>query len=63
MLSDTTPHYRRIAAIYLIGMCIQYFLLEGWGVSPVKVTAMCIAPVILLFEFRIHPQLFWDGFI
>lgn len=53
MLSDTTPHYRRIAAIYLIGMCIQYFLLEGWGVSPVKVTAMCIAPVILLFEFRI----------
>ena len=39
---------RNIAAFYLVLMCIQYIPLEGWGVSPVKVVAMCAAPLIWL---------------
>ena len=39
---------RNIAALYLVLMCIQYIPLEGWGVSPVKVIAMCAAPLIWL---------------
>ena len=39
---------RNIAAFYLVLMCIQYIPLEGEGVSPVKVAAMCAAPVIWL---------------
>lgn len=48
----TNSHiYRWIAAFYLLIMCTQYLPLEGIDVSPVKVTAMCLAPIILLLSF------------
>jgi hypothetical protein len=41
---------RNIAAFYLILMCIQYIPIEGDAVSPVKVAAMCIAPLIIMIR-------------
>jgi len=40
---------RITATIYLVLMNLQYFLLEGGGVSQVKVVAMCASPIIWLF--------------
>lgn len=39
-----------LAALYLVVMSIQIEPLEGNGVSVVKVAAMCLAPLVLLFR-------------
>ncbi len=39
---------RNIAALYLILMCVQYSPLEGESISPVKVAAMCLAPIVMI---------------
>lgn len=41
---------RGIATIYLVTMCTQFVAWEGFGVSPLKVALMGLAP--LLFVFR-----------
>lgn len=41
---------RNIATLYLLAMCVQLVFLEGSGVSPVKVTLMAIAPILLLWK-------------
>ena len=57
-----TAKFRIIAAFYLILMCVQYVPWEGWGASPVKVTAMCIAPVFFLISRPVASiAIFWDG--
>ena len=48
-LKDITSN-RGIATIYLVTMCTQFVAIEGYGVSPLKVALMGIAP--LLFVFR-----------
>ena len=40
---------RFIASFYLLLMCQQYVWLEGDLVSSVKVTAMCVSPLIIIF--------------
>lgn len=47
-LSQTKRINRNIATFYLVLMMVQFVFVEGWGVSPVKVVAMTIAPLILL---------------
>ena len=47
--SDKNRLLRIIATFYLVLMNVQYWLLEGYGVSEIKVVAMCAAPVIWLF--------------
>ena len=43
--------YRGIATIYLITMCMQFFVIEGgYGVSPLKVVLMSFAPLLLLTQ-------------
>ncbi len=42
---------RGIATIYLVTMCTQFVAWEGFGVSPLKVALMGLAP--LLFIFRV----------
>lgn len=42
---------RGIATIYLVTMCTQFVAWEGYGVSPLKVALMGLAP--LLFIFRV----------
>lgn len=39
-----------LAALYLVVMSIQIEPLEGNGVSAIKVTAMCLAPLVLLLR-------------
>ena len=39
-----------IAAFYLVLMCVAILPLEGWGVSPIKVAAMALAPLVLLIK-------------
>lgn len=41
---------KNIAAFYLILMCVAILPIEGWGVSPIKVAAMAIAPLIMLIK-------------
>ena len=48
-LKDITSD-RGIATIYLVTMCTQFVAIEGYGVSPLKVALMGLAP--LLFVFR-----------
>lgn len=48
-LKDITSN-RGIATIYLVTMCTQFVAIEGYGVSPLKVALMGLAP--LLFVFR-----------
>ena len=49
-LKDITSN-RGIATIYLVTMCTQFVAWEGFGVSPLKVALMGLAP--LLFVFRV----------
>ncbi len=37
-----------IAVTYLVIMCTQYIPLEGWTVSPIKVSLMCLSPLLWL---------------
>lgn len=48
-LKDITSD-RGIATIYLVTMCTQFVAIEGYGVSPLKVALMGIAPLLLLFR-------------
>ncbi len=41
---------RNIAAFYLVAMCTNIVILDGWGVSTFKVALMALAPVIILFR-------------
>ena len=48
-LKDITSN-RGIATIYLVTMCTQFVAWEGFGVSPLKVALMGIAPLLFLFK-------------
>ena len=48
-LKDITSD-RGIATIYLVTMCTQFVAIEGYGVSPLKVALMGIAPLLLVFK-------------
>lgn len=48
-LKDITSN-RGIATIYLVTMCTQFVAIEGYGVSPLKVALMGIAPLLLVFK-------------
>ncbi len=51
-----------IAWLYLIVMCVQYVPLEGHGVSPIKVSLMCISVVfLLLFTPSFSRAMLWGG--
>lgn len=53
---------RNIATFYLLLMCVQYHLVEGGGVSSIKVTFMCLSPLILCYAAqRITPAMIWGG--
>lgn len=41
-----------VAGFYLVLMCTQYWPIEGGGTSMVKVVAMCLSPLVLLFSLR-----------
>ena len=41
-----------IAGVFLVIMCTQYWPIEGYGTSMVKVPMMCLSPLILLFTLR-----------
>ena len=41
---------RGIATIYLVTMCTQFVVWEGYGVSDLKVALMALAPLLLLFK-------------
>ena len=41
-----------VAGFYLVLMCVQYWPIEGYGTSLVKVFFMCLSPVVLLFTWR-----------
>lgn len=43
---------KAVAGFYLVLMCTQYWPIEGYSTSMVKVTAMCLSPLILLFSLR-----------
>lgn len=40
---------RGVATLYLVLMCVQIVSVEGYGVSPLKVAVMAIAPLLFLF--------------
>ncbi len=48
-LKDITSN-RGIATIYLVTMCTQFVAIEGYGVSPLKVALMGLAPLLLVFR-------------
>ena len=48
-----------VAGFYLGLMCIQYWPIEGYGTSLIKVAFMCLAPVVLLFSLRYGVH--WKG--
>lgn len=48
-LKDITSN-RGIATIYLVTMCTQFVAIEGYGVSPLKVALMGLAPLLLVFK-------------
>jgi len=39
---------RNTAAFFLILMCVQYIPIEGFGISYLKVGAMCLSPMLLI---------------
>ena len=39
--------HRSLAIVYLIVMCTQILFVEGFGVSPLKIVLMSLAPFIL----------------
>lgn len=41
-----------VAGFYLILMCTQYWPIEGGGTSMVKVSFMCLSPVVLFVAWR-----------
>ena len=65
------PHSRRknrdlrwptfIAGFYLVLMCVQYWPVEGYGTSMLKVAFMCLSPLILLTSLR--PSADWKVFV
>ena len=38
-----------IIAIYIVLMSVQLIALEGYGVSPIKVVLMSIAPILIVY--------------
>lgn len=51
-----------IPIIFLTLMSVQYIPLEGNGISNVKLTAMCCAPIIWLFSFKTLSKAFTWAF-
>ena len=41
---------RSLALIYLVVMCTQILIIEGFGVSPLKVFLMGLSPLVLLIK-------------
>ena len=41
---------RTIATVYLVVMCVQILIVEGFGVSPLEVALMTLAPLLLLLK-------------
>ncbi|MFI3285197.1 MAG: hypothetical protein R3Y08_00945 [Rikenellaceae bacterium] len=53
---------KNIATFFLVLMCVQYLPWEGYGVSYIKFTAMCLAPIIwLLTSSKISKAFVWAG--
>lgn len=50
--SHWTKVQRFIAGFYLVLLCVQYWPIEGYGTSMVKVPFLCLSPFILIFAFR-----------
>ncbi len=51
-----------IAIFFLVLMCVQYLPWEGYGISYIKFTAMCFAPIIwLVISPKISKAFVWGG--
>lgn len=51
---------RSLATIYLVVMCIQIVAIEGYGISPLKVVLMGIAPFLFICKTMfVSPALVW----
>ncbi len=51
-----------IAIVFLVLMCIQFIPIEGYGVSNIKIAAMCLTPFIWLNSFKTFSKAFvWGG--
>lgn len=52
---------RSLATIYLVVMCIQIVAIEGYGISPLKVVLMGIAPFLFICKTMfVSPALVWS---
>lgn len=54
---------KNIALLFLVLMCTQYIPLEGYGVSIIKLTALCLAPIIWLISLKTFSRAFVLGVI
>lgn len=53
---------QNIATLFLVLMCIQYLPLEGYTISYIKFTAMCLTPIIWLAATpKISKAFVWAG--
>jgi hypothetical protein len=52
---------KKIAILFLVLMVIQYIPIESEGVSNVKFTAMCLAPIIWMNQFKRFSKVFFLG--
>lgn len=51
---------RILATIYLVVMCVQIVAIEGYGISPLKVVLMGIAPFLFICKTMfVSPALVW----
>lgn len=49
-----------IATVFLVVMCIQIVAIEGYGISPVKVVLMGLAPLFFIFKVPfVNSALLW----
>ncbi len=56
----TSPRF--LIALFTIVMCTQFTAIEGFGVSPVKVVMMALAPLIFIVKTpQINKALIWGG--
>lgn len=53
--------HRSLAFIYLVVMCTQILIIEGFGVSPLEVFLMGLAPLIFVIKVPYLTKTFWIG--
>ncbi len=53
--------HRSLATIYLVVMCTQILMIEGFGVSPLEVCLMGLAPLIFVIKVPYLTKPFWIG--